>query len=189
MAKFDPYQTWLGIARDQASDPRALLGLEPNENDPKRIHAAALERHQRVKKQLGSEYDAIARKILKEIVRARSLLIEAPFAEVKFENAPKPTAPAEDDPLAFLREPRIDLAEGSSLDFSSSSPPAPIRRSSLLGKWLLAVTPLFVLLNLALFGYWWFVIRKAPAEELRKARLEAHERAAQEPSAPSPARP
>lgn len=77
MSPFDPYHRWLGIPpHEQPPTHFRLLGVSDREDDPEVIASAAKRQFQFVKAQSGGPHAADARRLLHEILAARSELLD-----------------------------------------------------------------------------------------------------------------
>ncbi len=73
----DAYQQWLGIPpEEQPPDHYRLLGLARLESDAQLVTAAAQRQIARIKRQATRDQLAVAQKLVKQIARARSLLLD-----------------------------------------------------------------------------------------------------------------
>ena len=73
---FDPYEKWLGIAKDRRPvDYFLLLGVSPEEKNPEAIRAAASRQAARLKPHKDGPHAQACARLLKEISQAQSILL------------------------------------------------------------------------------------------------------------------
>ncbi|MCE9528535.1 MAG: hypothetical protein K8R36_21025, partial [Planctomycetales bacterium] len=133
---FDPYQTWLGIPRqEQPPHHYRLLGITPLEEDPAVIEAAAERQTKLLQREASGPHMALAYQLCGEVAAARHCLA-TPAAKSAYDKrlasslrdappAPVPSPPVHSPPIQS--PPVAPPPAAPSAHRTPTAPPAPLR--------------------------------------------------------------
>ncbi len=113
----DPYHKWLGIPKPQQPPTHyRLLGIEPFENNPEVIDAAASRQVAYLHQLTSGPHRRLTQKLMNEIAQARRVLMddasrEKYDAQLRDRPAEKPASPKPENKLDFGTFPAIDFGE------------------------------------------------------------------------------